>query len=500
MTSFDKAVYANIRDLLERLADNDSSELIKKFLNLDSLVRYFRKVAEEDSDLIDNLFDKLKLALSRGREIKAQQNAIKRALAQEQAKGKRDMTKKRKLRRTSFDESLRSGIVHGPQRQHRRMDDVSAQAENRRSASCSDYGTLQQPQIVRQDLAHSTTAITDSEDDGNGNAIGSSPRRPSKRPQIHTESSDSDISTASLPSRFRPNSSRTNGDHEMRTPSPPLISPLTPRPRSPSTTSEVLMIASAASNAENTSLERSPSGETAQAATKTADVVQALPNRQPTRATEASSEVTSSEVAVNQEFAVVPHKQDEAEEWKNQLIRYIWPHFDEKYTVEKRDQDLEEIMTMMVRLNFYAIQYRLCHFAEKRLKSPGLIAKVSELADNSDPVEVFDAIEASSVCENDAKLHKVYGQMQLVKSIQEKIKRGETPGEAKLLKNTLVSGYPKWFLQDMAEGMTKGEPKHIQKKTRDKLQREYQAGKKWMDTIETFNGEGIVFIFIFAGE
>lgn len=200
---------------------------------------------------------------------------------------------------------------------------------------------------------------------------------------------------------------------------------------------------------------------------------------------------------------VVPtaREKNSAQEIINEILKKVWPTFAKRTSSnEKRDHDMNEILTMIERLNFWTVQYRITIFAEKRARSPGNTAKVSELPDGSDPVAVFHAIEAVSVAEYDAKLHRIFGQIRLVKAVKEKIDQGYKPKEALLLPGTMKIEYTKYFLQDMANSMTIGKPKNIQVKTWEKLRREHSAGRKWMQIIDTFRGEGAVFILLFAGE
>lgn len=202
----------------------------------------------------------------------------------------------------------------------------------------------------------------------------------------------------------------------------------------------------------------------------------------------------------NQALVLCSTRRREVVDLETQLTNKVWPKFAGSTTLKKRENDIAEILTMRERLNFWTVQWRILKFAEKRLRMPGPKAEVSQLTDKCDPIALFHSIEASSATEADAKLHRILGQVELVNSIQRKVDGGYQPKESLLLPRTLKSEYPKFFRQEMADSITEGESKEVKRKTRMKLDNEYKAGKRWLEAIKTFEGSGILFVFVFTVE
>lgn len=490
LTKIEAALLANTRDLLERLADVGSSELIKKSLKLNGLLRCLLKAAKEDPILTENLFTRLESALTIGREAKEEQNARKRALAREKGTENLLMAKKIKVEHPMADEESPATMAHVPEFQHQETDNDIGQPENGRSTTNAVHNVLTDACSTRSDVARQSDAANEVEEDRTSQGSRSNSRRSSTEALRSREFNGRLASAASQPSGSSSVSRETSDDDENETNTSKTITTAMTSEAPPSAEKLASMAVDPGSGESTRALDNLSSGQAIRAAVlPDANVV---PN--------SAAHITKSRIVDKPEMTLVSKRQGQARGLESQIIQQVWPRFQIKSSIRKRQQDMEEILTMIERLNFYALQYRLTTFAERRVKTPGLMAKVSELADDSDPIAVFNAIEASSASESDAKLHRVHGQIKLVKSVREKIRKGYRPNEAKLLPGTNKSEYPKFFLSDMAEDMTKDAPQYIRDRTSNRLCREHQAGKRWMETIKTFNGEGIIFIFIFASK
>ncbi|KAL8997088.1 MAG: hypothetical protein Q9188_006416 [Gyalolechia gomerana] len=515
LTSREQGLFENVRDELQMIAHTESSELIKKFVKLDGLIKCLHKGAVEDPDLIGDLFDQLKPSLAKGRGEQEKRIAMKRALnleAKEREKEQRQAAKKRKLIHDSISEASESadvpvddaqegsnleftaspatGVASGVKR-NRNMgyNEPKADATTTTQGLPVDPADLSEASNTDERLKHRLSPV--------GTRSGS-PRTTSGKTDSSALSPESALSIAELPavSGISPMGGtittaaelpavKASRPLENMAPSGMEIAFNTVTQVAGETTSYDAERAEQTERPNGSSIEQTVLTVTPQLPTVDHSVTMTLPN--------------NSDDSSMEEVVPASKKRNEAQEIMNQIDKKVWPKFSGRTKSDnKRDHDMDEIMSMIERLNFWVIQYRIIIFAEKRLRSPGIMAKVAELTDESDPVAVFHAIEASSAKENDAKLHRIFGQVRLVKTVQEKVDRGYVPKQAKLLPGTLPIEYTKLFLQDMAKEMTNGEPKNVQIRTWEKLRREHQAGKKWMKIMESFGGEGIVFILLFA--
>lgn len=540
LTTREQGLFENVRDELQMIANTESSELIKKVVKLNGLIKCLHKGAVEDPDLISDLFDQLKDSLAKGRGEQEKRIAMKRALnleAKEREKEQRQAAKKQKLIHDSISEASESADVPVDDAQQEGVESVQGDTE---SIGDGDQNLSREGSNL-EFTASPATGVT-------------SGVKRNRNMGYNEPKADATTTTQGLPVDPADLSEASNTDERLEH----RLSPVGTRSGSPRTTSDktdssALSPESALSVAELPAVSGiSPMGGTITTAAELPAVKASRPleNMVPSgmeitfnTVTQVAGETTSYDaeraeqterpngssieqtiLTVTPQLPTVDHsvtmtlpnnsddssikevvpaskKRNEAQEIMNQIVKQAWPKFSGRTKSDnKRDHDMDEIMSMIERLNFWVIQYRIIIFAEKRLRSPGIMAKVSELTDESDPVAVYHAIEASSAKEYDAKLHRIFGQVRLVKAVQEKVDRGYVPKQAKLLPGTLPIEYTKLSLQDMAEEMTNGEPKDVQIRTWEKLRREHQAGKKWMKIMESFGGEGIVFILLFASK
>lgn len=526
LSGVENAWYANIRDLLEMFAESASPELIKKLIKLDGLVKCFQKGVANDHDAIESFFDELKDDINKAKTLKRQEAERKRV--------------EKKIRREEEDEEIR--VAKRTKLEHMPLKETPEVAETTVSEVQSEETTATRVQTEDEEASMSSeheasrgrptsrlseeTIDSDVVDDASGAEDEDDIDGTRAEPQRDSESMDNDAASTSQPSLSPSASSEPDGNDGIQH---AHLSPISTGARS-------LSIAPDISEIDSSIAEEPPLFTAAENPDITNPPVERMPgaivDKLPLMVSETTNEITpvrhgptsNTAVPTAQGFAsggavqlivspttvaipvslqakgIHPRKRKDVEHLETKIINQVWPHFSRRTSIKKRDSDMIEILTMIERLNFWTIQWRILKFAERRLKTPGLTAKVSQLADNSDPVTVFHAIEASSATEADAKLHRIHGQVRLVKSIQHKIDQGYKPSEATLIPGTTMIEYPKFFRKDMADSMTEGESKEIKTKTLHRLDKEYKAGRRWIEAIDTFQGSGILFLFVLAGE
>lgn len=483
----DEALYAAVRAMLQRAAEGDSLDLVKKILRLEGLVICLQKGAEEEPDLIDAIFTKLKDPLTKGKKKKKEQLDRKRQLDREQHQ-ERAKRMRTNVTPTNDAATTMSPAAQGAQHPERR--NRSAQPVDRRSPSRSNH----EPPQTSHPALDSEIAQPTSE----GEELAE--ERNDQRSRTSSQSS------SDVPLRLR----YINGRRTLAAPINPSCSG-----RSSSDEEEVVDAANTTA-AALASKEASPSARLDRAGTSAGDgadatISDSLPDTPTTQATQLTAanlarlpppQATASEAVQQREVALTCGDQAQKETLKGHLLQHVWPRFKDRSNLKNHEQDVETIVAMAEQLNFWQIQGGIQAFGKKKkqIESPGAVARISELVGNPDPVAVFHAIEASLSTEHEARLHKVYAQVRLVRCITRKIDDGYRPSEAKLLPRTTRKQYPKYFLSDMADGMCAGEAKEMRDKKWVRLQREYNAGRRWLETMEAFKGEGIAFIIIFAGK
>ena len=187
------------------------------------------------------------------------------------------------------------------------------------------------------------------------------------------------------------------------------------------------------------------------------------------------------------------------------LTHVLAPLVPRRIHPEKISSDIDAILVVCQKLNFDTIKYKLLEFADRRQKIPGSRARVTDLADAAEPFAIFNAIQVSAANEVDAKLHRIYGQLRLVKSVDAKVAQliQEAKGEGRTY-GDVVGGNGQLikpnhlFLGEMAYAMCEEETQEVQLKMKGKMKREYAHGKQWVKMMRDMGGEGVIWVFIFA--
>ncbi|KAL8918774.1 MAG: hypothetical protein Q9208_007171 [Pyrenodesmia sp. 3 TL-2023] len=202
-----------------------------------------------------------------------------------------------------------------------------------------------------------------------------------------------------------------------------------------------------------------------------------------------------SPIELNMEVAIFSQDEATIQQLADDFKTDILPEYIEQINLQKVDNGIKDLFLLCQKLNFDIVKHKLLEFAEQREKKPSSRAQIADLAENAEPTAIFHAIQVSAANEADAKLHRVFGQIQLVKSISRKLGDGyqfKTPWYRRSRDDV------SYLLQEMADEVCAGELPETQKRTRARLVREYHAGRHWLKMIKSLGGMGAVLVFIFA--
>ncbi|KAL8918215.1 MAG: hypothetical protein Q9208_007491 [Pyrenodesmia sp. 3 TL-2023] len=490
LSGAEEALCSAIRAMLQRVANDGSSSLVKKVLQLEGLAVCMQRGAEEEPDIIDGLFFTVKEALTKGKKIQREQLERKRLLDRERHQEDRERAKRLKSTHTPTDNVPATTTTMAQGAQHTVTTNVSTQPVDRRSPSRSNHESETSDPALEPEVSRQTSEREEVVEDRSRQGSHTSSRSSSEEP-LRARWFNGRMTT-SAPQRpiCHPSPSRSSSDDEKEVTTANTNTAVPASRAAPPSTRVDCVGTGPGGGAGATNSDDLPSTQTTQVATLTAANLASL----------SAPRATASEIIDEREVALVSGNEAQKETLKGHLLQHVWPRFKDRSNLKHHEQDVEEIVTMTERLNFWQIKDGILMFGKKRMQSPGAIARISELAGNPDPVAVFHAIEASSSTEDEVRLHKVYAQVRLVRCINTKVDNGYKPTETKLLPRTTRKHYAKYFLSDMADSMCKDEPKEMRDKKWRKLCSEYDAGRKWLETMETFNGEGIAFIVVFAGK
>ena len=159
--------------------------------------------------------------------------------------------------------------------------------------------------------------------------------------------------------------------------------------------------------------------------------------------------------------------------------------------------ELRELFLTCRKLPFRIVKGRLLVELRNRIKAPGQKTAIPSTADLFNPTDILNALQSIKMTTINAKVNRAYGQMRLYKSVQGKIK---CPGYVP--EKTLRDGVTA-HRSILAQMVRRTAGDLSEKELSDKINScvyEYEGGQKWVRVGEWFGGEGIILVFVTAGE
>ncbi|KAL8683533.1 MAG: hypothetical protein Q9224_006677 [Gallowayella concinna] len=196
------------------------------------------------------------------------------------------------------------------------------------------------------------------------------------------------------------------------------------------------------------------------------------------------------------EIAIRKRDKDILQELKDHFKEQILPKYKNIVHLEKVNDRISEVFDLCPRLNFARLRSDLLSFAEQRQRNPISRTHVSNLDANAEPMAIFNAIAVSVGDASDARLVRIYGQINLWKSIERKIKENHVPRYLTSTPSSKPSA--SFYIDDLADRLCKGAVQDTKIEKRNQLHKEHKAGKQWIQLIHDFGGSGVIFIFVFA--
>ncbi|KAL8711236.1 MAG: hypothetical protein Q9220_004381 [cf. Caloplaca sp. 1 TL-2023] len=213
-------------------------------------------------------------------------------------------------------------------------------------------------------------------------------------------------------------------------------------------------------------------------------------------------DVSTLSIDKNPEIAIYTKDTDMIERLKNTFradIRPAYTSFSLNATIE---WDIERVVTLVGRLNFDFVQYQLQDFAGHKKLKPNVRASINELPEDAEPGAIFDSLQELGANDADAKLHRIYGQLRLVRAVDKKVQTGFVPklyAKTKDIREVVprveLAGF---YLDELADEMYDGCSRREKLRKRGRLGRQHLEGRHWEKLIKDFGGIGAVFVVVFA--
>ena len=160
-----------------------------------------------------------------------------------------------------------------------------------------------------------------------------------------------------------------------------------------------------------------------------------------------------------------------------------------------RKAELQVLFDICRKLPLRIVKALLLRELRDRIEVPGTRTEIPLTGNMSNSSDILDALQCIKGTTINSKIHRVYGQMKLFRSVQNDIEKGNIPyvGVDRGVSAHMV------ILEKAASDAAGKVSLKEQTERKNFFNDEYNAGRKWVDVCEWFNGPGIVLIFVTAG-
>ena len=159
-----------------------------------------------------------------------------------------------------------------------------------------------------------------------------------------------------------------------------------------------------------------------------------------------------------------------------------------------RKAELQVLFDICRKLPLRIVKDLLLRELRDRIEVPGTRTEIPLTGNMSNSSDILDALQCIKGTTINSKIHRAYGQMKLFRSVQNDIEKGNIPYGGV---DHGVSAH--MVILEKAASRAAGKVS-LKERTERKnfFNDEYNAGRKWVDVCEWFNGPGIVLIFVTA--
>lgn len=160
-----------------------------------------------------------------------------------------------------------------------------------------------------------------------------------------------------------------------------------------------------------------------------------------------------------------------------------------------RKVELQVLFDICRKLPLRIVKASLLRELRDRIEVPGTRTEIPLTGNMTNSSDILDALQCIKGTTINAKIHRAYGQMKLFRSVQNDIKNDNVPADNQ---EKSVSAH-RVILEDVASRAAGKVSQKERTERKNFFNDEYNAGRKWVDVCEWFNGPGIVLIYVTAG-
>ena len=155
--------------------------------------------------------------------------------------------------------------------------------------------------------------------------------------------------------------------------------------------------------------------------------------------------------------------------------------------------EVTKVLKVMSLLDFFRTKRELYQYLENREKMPGEKLHTRTYWETDDPSKILETLENVKRNTFDNKIHRTYGQTMLFSSVNAQVAGGY---------RSTVTGH-RWnhtaLLEELARKKAGPVSEMEIRQTISSYFYEYYAGQRWLAVIDWFGGDGIVLVFVIAG-
>ncbi|KAL8991750.1 MAG: hypothetical protein Q9169_007684 [Polycauliona sp. 2 TL-2023] len=199
----------------------------------------------------------------------------------------------------------------------------------------------------------------------------------------------------------------------------------------------------------------------------------------------------------DREMAIFAEDDDMRKLLRDRLKKEVYPKFMKQIHDTKLNEHIQKVLGLCPMLLFDRVKDSLLEFTVQRRERPGSRAPIGDIGVNTEPDVVADVLSSNKVDTSDVKLHRIFQQIMLKKTIDNKIAQGYIPANRTTMSQIPQAEFPTYYIEEMASKRFEGQAKRI-KEEAARLKRDRLCGFHWSNMMRELGGTGILFVFVFA--
>ncbi|KAL8670169.1 MAG: hypothetical protein Q9168_005283 [Polycauliona sp. 1 TL-2023] len=198
------------------------------------------------------------------------------------------------------------------------------------------------------------------------------------------------------------------------------------------------------------------------------------------------------------EMAIFTEDADMKKLLRDHFMEELYPKYRKRIHFNKVADHIKKVLELCPMLLFDRVKDSIVEFTQQRRERPGSRAPIGDISVDAEPAVVADLLSRVRVDSSDNKLHRIFQQIMLVKTIDNKVNGGYVPETRLTMAQIPKPQRPDYYIEEMAQKRFDGQPNRVKDEAK-RLHRDRTSGILWQKMTNKVGGTGILFVVVFAG-